>query len=97
MPIDEDHSIWSQYYCTDCQEIVGISPHDHRDEEHDGDPMTDIYRITDEQDGHLLAKDDGMGHFTPHIWSEVDGVQVCSECGAVKLDVAVDDLPEEIR
>lgn len=93
MAFDEEHSIWDQYYCTDCHEIVGIHPHEHRKEEHEGEALVDIYRIVEKEDGHPIAMDDGMGHFTPHIWTDVgEDAEVCGECGAVKIAATLDEL-----
>ena len=74
------------YYCTLCQEIVGTSPKKHRDEVHDGNLQADIAPLENkDSDGRWIAKPEGMGHFTPHVWVDVDGQEMCGECGAVRI------------
>ena len=79
-----------QNYCTVCQEIVGIHPQTHRNEEHDGRPEVDVLPIEyQDADGRWIATSHGMGHFSPHVWIDVDGQDMCSECGAVRIDESV--------
>lgn len=36
------------------------------------------------RDGYL-AQPAEMGHYSPHMWMEIDGMEQCGECGAVKI------------
>ena len=40
--------------------------------------------IQDTFDGYV-AQPDGMGHYSPHTWLDIDGMETCAECGAVKI------------
>lgn len=71
-----------KYYCTDCHEIVEIP---HRQDEHDGDMRPDLLQVTVEG-RNLIAIDEQMGHYSPHMWTDVDSEEMCVECGAVLLE-----------
>jgi len=87
---DKKRLIGRAYYCTACKEIVGNRPLEHRANEHDGDHLTGIHLIEDrDTDDRLIAVPSGMGHFTPHIWTDVDGQDMCAECGAVRISDSV--------
>ena len=78
--------LYHHYYCTHCQEIVGVHPKEHRDEEHDGRPEIDVHPIEEQDsDGRWIAKSSDMGHFTPHVWMDIEGQEMCGECGAVRI------------
>jgi len=72
------------FYCTVCK-ILTQNPVDHREDEHDGEWSIDINRVVSEEGGQWIAQDSDMGHYTPHMWVDVDGQDMCSECGAVKI------------
>lgn len=36
-------------------------------------------------DDGYAAQPDGMGHYSPHVYHEVDGMDTCLECGRVKI------------
>lgn len=78
--------MYNKYFCDECKEVVGSHPVEHRESEHDGNRIVDVLRITEKTpDGDYIAQDDSMGHFTPHIWIESDGLERCGECGAIKI------------
>ena len=79
-------------YCTVCYQVVS-DPVTHRDKEHDSDYTIDIWQIEKMGDGEYLAQGDDMGHFTPHVFMEVNDHEMCGECGAVKIKES--DIPEE--
>lgn len=83
---------FNDWYCKTCQEIVGSQPISHREKEHDGSFDVGLMRIDGQSDDQPVATPDDCGHFTPHSFAEVDGQQVCQDCGAVRLS---DDVLEE--
>jgi threonine dehydrogenase-like Zn-dependent dehydrogenase len=82
MKVDTAEDIQAKYYCTRCDEIVEIP---HRKDEHDGDISIDLLQVTVEGRD-LVAIEDNMGHYSPHMWTDVDGHEMCVECGAVLLE-----------
>ena len=67
------HGVW----CYICQEV-----HDGTDGcEHGLDRKDGIKRSTD---GYITDPAD-MGHFSPHMFGEIDGFEQCLECGATKI------------
>ena len=64
-------------YCEVCEEVHdGTGGCDHR-----LDRKMGVLRSSDG----FIAKPADMSHFSPHMWVDVDGMEQCSECGAVKL------------
>lgn len=80
-------NLWNKFFCLECQEVVDIG---HASAEHD-DPTVDVYGIdrASASDSGYIASDRDMGHYSPHVWIEVDGLDMCGECGAVQV-------PEEV-
>lgn len=64
-------------YCRRCDAV-----HDGTDGCEHGLGKKDGVRRYD--DGYVAVPAD-MGHYSPHMWHEVDGRETCLECGAVKV------------
>lgn len=75
----------NQFWCTEHEEIVSLA---HSNDDCDAN---DHYEITAIVDGQPVAKPGDMGHLSPHVWIDVDGLEQCAECEAIKIpDDAVD-------
>jgi len=64
-------------YCEKCQDVHDSTDGcDHRFEKKNG--------VRKEGD-YYIAQPPNMGHFSPHMWMDVDDMEVCGECGATKI------------
>jgi len=81
--------------CTLCYEVVPMGEiKSHREEVHEGRfADVEIVPIHKESKG-LIAKARDMGHFSPHVFHEIDGHQMCGECGGVLVEER--DVPEDL-
>ena len=68
-----EHGVW----CYVCQEVHNDTGQcEHGLEKKDG--------IERSMDGYITDPAD-MGHFSPHMFHEIDGFEQCMECGATKI------------
>ena len=82
-------------YCMTCYEVVRLGQSTlHRDVVHDGLMAPDIVPIQATMGEGFIAQASGMGHFSPHVWMDVDDHEMCGECGAVK--VKPEDVPDSL-
>jgi hypothetical protein len=85
----------TDHYCTTCYEVVRLGQSSsHREEVHDGELEPDIVPIHSAGGGEFVAQSDKMGHFSPHMWTQIDDHEVCAECGGVK--VQPEDVPDDL-
>ena len=64
-------------YCEACREVYDDTDAcDHN--------LSRKHGIKHHEDGYI-AQPENMNHLTPHMWADVDGMEMCGVCGATKL------------
>lgn len=88
--VDEEPDL-HDYFCDSCREVVS-DPVKHREDVHEDDEyhQYNVLPIKDRgsEENMYIAQERNMGHYTPHIWTENEGMESCGECGAIRFLVA---------
>jgi len=74
-------------YCYRCVDVHASTS----DCDHDLGDKAGVERV----DGGYAAQPNDMGHYSPHIYMEIDGMEMCSDCQRVKIPEEM--VPESKR